>query len=183
MTTMTRNHLHDRISRLCTAAVLSASLLAGCSFGTRLETTPAMPTDAAGTYRLYLYGCHYPADTENMALLVDERAPYRFDLFVLDTSYRTRENRSGADALAEANTFVRCSTETVWKTVFRKIVDPAGKTIAFELKPLYDPLRMGMDEVLQSNYALTDGTVTVYIKRNPLLRREDGGNDSKGKGK
>jgi len=167
----------------CMVAVLAVTVLTGCSFGARLQTESALPTDMTSTYRLYLYGCHYPADTENLALLVDQSAPYRFDLFVLDTSYRTRENRSGPDALAEADAFIRCSTETIWLTTFRKIVDPAGKTIAFELKPLYDPLRMGMDEVLVTNYSLTDGTVTVFIRRNPLLRREDGGRESKGKDK
>lgn len=159
------------------AALLSAALLSGCSFGTPLRADSALPAEATGSYRLYLYGCHYAADIENMALLVDESAPYRFNLYVLNTSYRTQENRSGPDALSEANTFIRCSTETVWKTVFRRITDPAGRTIAFEVKPLYDPLRRGTDEVLVTNYALQDGTVTVYIRRNPLMRREDGGGD------
>jgi hypothetical protein len=42
---------------------------------------------------------------------------------------------------------------------------------------------MGLDEVLQTNYALKDGTVTVFIRRNPLMRREDGGNESRDRGK
>lgn len=183
MSTMPRNDLHDRLYGLCTTVLCAAILLAGCSAGTRLPTDIAKPADVTGTYHLYLYGCHYPADTEVMALLVDQSAPYRFELFVLDTSYQTRENRSGTDALSEANAFVRCSTEPVWLTAFRRIVDPAGKTIAFEMKPLYDPIRMGLDEVLQTNYTLRDGTVTVYIRRNPLLRREDGGSESKGRDK
>lgn len=180
MLTFMRNILRARACLLFTAVLLAGTMSAGCSFGTRLETASALPADAAGTYRLYLYGCHYPADIENMALLVDQSAPYRFDLFVLDTSYRIKQELSGPAALAEADAFIRCSTETLWLTVFRRILDPAGRTIAFELKPLYEPLRRGTDEVLQTNYSLKDGTVTVYIRRNPLLRREDGGGDSKG---
>ena len=168
---------------LCAAVVLAVTVLSGCSFGIPLRTDAALPADASGTYRLYLYGCHYAADIEDMALLVDESAPYRFDLFVLDTSYRVEEHLAGPDALAKANTFVRCSTERVWLTAFRRIIDPAGKTIAFELKPLYDPVRMGLDEVLVSNYTLKDGTVTVFIRRNPLMRREDGGSESRDRGK
>ena len=163
--------------------VLAVTVLSGCSYGTPLRTDVALPADATGTYRLYLYGCHYAADIEDMALLVDESSPYRFNLFVLNTSYRIEENLSGKDALAKADAFIRCSTERVWLTVFRRIVDPAGKTIAFELKPLYDPIRMGLDEVLVTNYALKDGIVTVYIRRNPLMRREDGGNESRDRGK
>jgi hypothetical protein len=164
------------------AAVLAVTILSGCSYGIPLRTDPALHADAKGSYRLYLYGCHYASDIEDMALLVDESAPYRFELFVLDTSYRIQENLPGPDALEKANEFIRCSTERVWLTSFRRIIDPAGKTIAFELKPLYDPVRMGLDEVLQTNYAVKDGTVTVFIRRNPLLRREDGGNESRGRG-
>ena len=173
------NNSRTRVRRclIFTAAVLAAIMLAGCSFGTRLQTDTALPADAAGTYRLYLYGCHFPDDLEIMALLVDQAAPYPFDLYVPDTSYRVNPDLSGPAALAEANTFIRCSHFDLWRTVFRRIVDPAGRTIAFELKPLYYPMQVGGDEVLLTNYTLKDGTVTVYIRLDPLLKRKNDDRD------
>jgi hypothetical protein len=153
--------------------ILVLTLLAGCSFGTRLQTDTALPGEVSGTYRLYLYGCRYPSDVEIMALLVDQTAPYRFDLFVPDDSYRIKENMPGTTALTEADTFIRCSHHTIWMTAFRKITDPAGKTIAFELKPLYFPLDVGAAEVLLTDYSLRNGTVRTYIRLDPVYERKE----------
>jgi hypothetical protein len=153
--------------------IIALALLAGCSFGTRLQTDTALPDEASGTYRLYLYGCRYPSDVEIMALLVDQTAPYRFDLFVPDDSYRIKEDMPGKAALTEADKFIRCSHHTVWMTAFRKVADPAGKTIAFELKPLYFPHDVGASEVLLTNYSLRNGTVTTYIRLDPVYERKE----------
>jgi hypothetical protein len=152
-------------------SILVLALLAGCSFGTRLQTDTALPDEVSGTYRLYLYGCRYPSDVEIMALLADQSAPYRFDLFVPDDSYRIKEDMPGKVALNEAETFIRCSHHTMWMTAFRRVVDPAGKTIAFELKPLYFPHDVGTAEVLLTNYSLRDDIVTTYIRLDPAYER------------
>jgi hypothetical protein len=153
------------------AGLLLLSLLCACTMGTRLETESAMPADAKGTYRLYLYGCRYPEDVEVMALLVDQTSPYPFDLYVLDTSYRVKQDLSGPAALAEAEKFIQCSLHDVWMTAFRRVIDPSGRTVAFEMKPLYFPHDVGKDEALLSSYSLKNGTVTVYLSLDPLVEK------------
>jgi hypothetical protein len=153
--------------------IIALALLAGCTFGTRLQTDAALPAEASGTYRLYLYGCRYPTDVEIMALLVDQTAPYRFDLFVPDDSYRIKEDLPGKAALTEADKFIRCSHHTLWTTAFRRIVDPAGRIIAFELKPLYFPHDVGVAEVLLTDYSLRNGTVRTYIRLDPVYERKE----------
>lgn len=147
-------------------------LLLACSAGSlRLSTGPARPADMAGTYRLYLYGCRSSADIENMALLVNESSPHRFRLFTLDTAYRVRHGLSGANALDEADRFIRCSIYDTGASVLRTVLDPDGNVAAFELKPLYLWSEMGKDEVLQTDYFLRNGTITVYITLDPQVER------------
>jgi len=165
--------LKNSFSRLLLIAVAVAASLLGtaCSIGTRITAVTAQPSDASGTYSLYLYGCRYADDVENMALLVDESAPYRIDLFVPDTGYRVKKGLSGRTAFAKAEAFVRCGIHDLWMTAFRKVADPSGRTIAFEVKPLYVPNDVGTDEALISSYVLRDDTVTVYLRLDPAVER------------
>lgn len=153
------------------AAVLLGVALGACAVGTRLDTGTARPNEVTGTFSVYLYGCRYPSDIETMALLVDQTTPYPFDLVVLPASYRTKTGLAGPDALSEAAAFVQCGIYATGAHVLRSISDPAGKTIAFEIKPLYPRLEMGAEEVLFSDYFLRDDRVRAYFKLNPQVER------------
>ena len=161
----------NRLSRTLVALLLASTALAACAASTGLQTPSATEADAAGTFRLYLYGCRYPHDIENFALLVDEQAPEQIELFVPATSFKVREHLSGPDALREAKAFFRCSSYDRGITVMRKVTGADGRTIAFELKPLYSPTDFGRDEVLRSTYFQSGGKVTVYLKLDPQVER------------
>jgi hypothetical protein len=153
------------------ALAAAFGLLVSCSAALHLATSAAVPGDITGTYRLYLYGCRFPDDIENMALMVNTAAPFRVNLFVPDTSYRVLENVAGPAALDEARKFISCSVHDTGRSVLRRIVDKNGNTIAFELKPLYSPMEMGTDEVLQTDYFLRNDVLTVGIKLDPTVER------------
>jgi hypothetical protein len=153
--------------------VMLFALLSGCTFGTRLDAVMAPVQEVSGTYRLYLYGCRYPDDAENLALLVDQSTPYRIELYVKPTSYKVRQDLPAADALAAAQKFIRCSQHEVWTTSFRRIADPEGRTIAFELEPRYYAWDVGAEEPLVTSYSLRNDTVTVYISPNPMLEHRE----------
>jgi hypothetical protein len=156
--------------RPCIAA-LALLVLASCAAGARLDTVAADPRDAEGTFTLYLHGCRYFNDIENMALLADSTAPYRFDLFASPTVYRTKTGVAGSDAVAEARAFFRCNINDTGRILMRRIVGPSGRTIAFELKPLYTSLEMGADEVLLSDYFLHGNEVRVHFRLDPDVER------------
>lgn len=143
------------------------AFLASCAAGTRLKTSAAVPENVSGTYRLYLYGCRYPDDVENLAVIIDESSPYRFELYVPETSYRTIEHVSGAEAIERADKFLRCTVRNVTGTRLQKIVDSGGRTIAFEMRPLYFPLEFGRDDILDVHYWLAGDYIRVYIKLDP----------------
>ncbi|HUL01263.1 MAG TPA: hypothetical protein VLX29_10485 [Nitrospirota bacterium] len=148
---------------ICLGVVLSLQACAG------MQLTPitANPSEISGTYTLILYGCHYPDDVQNMALLIDEKNEHPVDIYALDDMYKTKKGLTGSEALSEANKFITCSTHTVWQTVLRKIADDNNRTIGYELKPLYRTWEFGVPEVLFSSYSLKNGIVTAYIRLEP----------------
>ena len=145
--------------------------LAACSFGARLSTETALPADVQGTYTLYLHGCRYPADLENVVLLVDRSSPLRFELFARETAYRVRDGLPGDQALAEASRFIACSRFDIGMSALSRIIGPDGRTLGFELRPLYSPMEFGSYDVQLNSYVLRGDRVTVYIGLDPNIER------------
>ena len=160
-----------RPSLLMYAPLLLSLVLASCAPGTRLRTEAVREADIRGTFRLYLYGCRHPQDLETMALIVDEQVSEQFELYVSATSYRVREHVSAEEALRQAAAFFTCSIHDRGQTVMRRIVNASGRTLAYELKPLYERLEFGKDDVLLSTYSQTGSRVTVYLQLDPQIDR------------
>jgi hypothetical protein len=160
---------------VATLCLVAAWTLQAGAAGRQLAPKPADPAEIKGTYNLILYGCRYPDDLENMAILVNEDSPYPLEVYALDGMYKVKKGLPGPQALSEANTFLNCSAYTVWQTVLRSIPDGAGKTVGYELKPLYRSWEVRVPEPLLSSYTLKDGKVTAYIRLDPLLEDRDSG--------
>ena len=146
-------------------------VLGGCAVGPRLDTSVARAADVTGTFTVYLLGCRYPSDIETMALLVDQDGQYPVDIIAPPAAYRKTGPVTGREALATAVKFVQCGIYATGTHVLRGISDPAGKVIAFEVKPLYRPIEMGAEEVLSSDYFLRDGRVRAFFQLVPQVER------------
>ena len=79
--------------------VLSPFLLGSCSAGKYLRTELASPEEITGTYVLILYGARYSNDIENVAVLVREGGPYRFEVYAPEFDYKVQSNVPYKDAL------------------------------------------------------------------------------------
>jgi hypothetical protein len=149
--------------------------------GTHLKTAPARPQDVTGTYRLLLYGCRYPDDLENVAILEREGGPYPIEIYAAATRYKIKSGLTAIEALREAGKFVTCSVH-YQDSRMSGISDPAGALIGYEVRPLYSPIRFGMYDVLNIQYVMRDGKVVVYIKLDPMVEmelRDEGGRDDR----
>ena len=137
-----------------------------------------------GTFTILLYGCRYPDDIENVAILDKEGDPYTFEIYAPGFSYKVKTGLSAEEALSEADRFLRCSFYYEHSRLNR-IFDQAGNPIGYELRPLYSPIRFGQYDVLDIHYTIRDSTVIVYIKLDPsverALEREGGPEDRDGK--
>jgi hypothetical protein len=155
------------------AGILVISLLlVSCATGIQLRTITADPTEVKGTYTLLLYGCHYPAQIQDVAILVDETSRHPVEIFDLATSYTVKKGVPAGQALVEADRFVRCSANRIWRTELRKILDEAGGTIGYEIRPLYLPLQFAPAGVIEVSYALHKDTVRAYIRLNPDVEKQ-----------
>jgi len=155
-------------NRFIMRAVMCFALTAlSCLTGRQLSMEPANASVISGTYSVMLYGCKYPDDRENVAIMVNEAGPYPLELYVPDFMYVVKRGLSARQALAEANRFIRCSFHDVWSTQLLRIPDEKGGTIAYEMQPLYSPLEFGSAEVVLSSYVLKQGKVVVYFFINP----------------
>lgn len=151
------------------ALLLMAIALQSCMTGMQLSTTSADRTRISGTYTLLLYGCHYPDQIENVAILVDENGRYPVEIYDLDTSFKVKKGVSAQQAIMEAEAFVRCSFHSVWQTQVSAIVDDRGGSLGYEFRPLYAVTEFGMPDVLLISYSLKEGKVRAFIRKNPEL--------------
>ncbi len=160
------------------SALLLLSIMLSCMTGMQLSTTATDRTRISGTYTLLLYGCHYPDQIENVAILVDENSKYPLEIYDLDTSYTVKKGVPAQQAITEADTFVRCSSHTTWQTQITRIPDDIGGTVGYEVRPLYVPTEFGTPDVLLISYSLKDGQIRAYIRKSPAAedRYGDGRN-------
>ncbi len=146
-----------------------------CVAGQRLVTEGTDPAGIGGSYTLMLYGCKYPDDIENAAILVDDPSPYPLDIFSLPSMYSVQRGLPAQEALAKANKFLRCTFHTVVETRVRRIVDDRGGIIGYDMRPGYLPYDIGSTDPLLITYTLKEGKVTAYIRLSPDVRRRDEG--------
>lgn len=161
---------NKKIFRAAVFLILAAAL-AGCMAGKQLTASAAEPTAITGTYTLLLYGCHYPDDAANVAFLVSDSSKYPFEIYDLDTSYKTKKGVPAQEALREADSFLRCTSYRLWQTQLQRIPDDSGGTVGYEVRPLYLPYEFGQPDILRISYSLRDGKVRTYIKLDPDVER------------
>ncbi len=161
------------LRRLAFFAILLLSLsMSSCvTAGNHLRTMEAKPSEVTGTYTLFLYGCRYADDLENVAILDKEGGPYTMEIFAPDYRYKVKTGLSAEDALRQAEQFVKCSVH-YQQTRFSKIPDAEGNIIGYEARALYSPIRFGMYDVLNIQYVKDGKKIVVYIKLDPNVEEE-----------
>ncbi len=140
--------------------------------GKSLTTEEVTSMDTSGTFSLILYGGRFYRDVESLALLDLEGDGYTLDPYVPDFDYRVETGLSAKEALDRAERFLSAQY-AFRRTILSKILDGNGKTIGYELRPLYDPLTFGITDVLDVDYVLQkDGKVRVYIRLAPSVESQ-----------
>ena len=162
--------MRKSVSRVLVAIVFLIIAAAGysCSPGRYLRTEKASPKELSGAYTLILYGGNYMNDLETFAVLAQEGTGYSFSVFAPDFDYRVIKHVPAGAAFERANKFVG-SHPDFWKVSMAGIIDNAGETIGYEVKPLYYPHVFGRSDLFDLYYKKSDGKVIVYIRTNPAF--------------
>ncbi len=142
--------------------VLLLTALNSCAAARYLKTEEAKAEEAAGTYTLFLHGCRFSDDIMNVAILGKEGTPYIFEIYAPEFDYKIKRGIPGKEALTEGEKFVACHY-SFQRSDLRKILDAGGKTIGYEVRPLYSPLDFGYSDILDVDYVIQDSKVVVRI--------------------
>jgi len=136
-----------------------------------LKTEAANAAEVQGTFTLLLYGSSSPNDLANIAILDREGDPYSFEIYAPDFSYTVRAGLNAAQALQEAERFVRRNIQSE-RSRLHRILSPAGAGIGFELRPLYSAATFGRDDILDVRYSIKDRKIVVRIELDPSIDRQ-----------
>lgn len=145
------------------------------AFGGSLRTEAATAPDTR-TYTLILFGNRYFKDIENVAFLDVEGDGYLLEPYAPEFDYRVIKNLSAREAIEKAERFVS-SHYDFWHSELSRILDNSGKTLGYELRPLYRPLAFGIVDVMDIDYALKGDRVRIYIHLKPKIDRHIFGGD------
>jgi hypothetical protein len=159
------------------AIVLSMTLFSGMpAEGKSLAAKGAHASDVQGPFTLIYYGGRYAMDVEAVAFLDLEGDSYTFDPFAPEFDYSVEKGVSGKEALERSEKFLS-GHFAFMRTQLGRILDESGRTIGFEVRPLYRPLAFGTDDVMYIDYSLKDGKVRIYIRLKPEVERQLFGGD------
>lgn len=140
-----------------------------CAYERYLRTDLAGPGELAGNYTLLLYGARHSDDVANVAILDKEGDPYTFEIYAPEYDYSVKKGMPAIEALEDAKTHVRYHNNFS-RSRLSKIIDKAGNTIGYELRPLYHAFHLGQSDVLYIDHRVKDSKVitTIRVKDNVL---------------
>ncbi len=148
------------------AATFFVFSLASNASAAGLKTRLADRSEVQGTFTLMLYGGVSASDPENVAILKPESDGHAFEIAARGIDYKVVKGLSAEAALAEAEKFLGSNIDSE-QTQLVKIMSADGAILGFEVKSLYDPLRFGTPDVVDTHYTLKGNTVRAWINIDP----------------
>jgi len=145
--------------------------------GGALRTQLAGNPGITGTCTVILYGAHYYNNIATVALIIPDGGKYLFDIYSPDYNYRSIKKVAGADAFEMARKFVSWHPDFI-RSQTSEVLDNDGHVIAYEVRPLYNRVAFGMNDVMYVNYFLErDNKVVVHINLNEGVEKVFMGDD------
>ncbi len=164
------------MKKIILVTVVCISLVAGVfsaayAMGKPLTTEKAQMSEVTGNFTVILYGGRYYKDIETVAFLVPERSLYPFEPYAPEFDYRVVKGAGAKDAFEIAEQFVGAHYAFL-RSLVSRIVDENGRLVGYEVRPLYNPLAFGVEDVLDISYSITNGRVRAYVSLKPEIDRQ-----------
>jgi hypothetical protein len=157
MKSINSGHIASLIIIMLFVAALS------CSPGQYLRTEINSTGDISGNITLILYRGAGPM---KVAVFDIEGDDYSFEMYGSKHNYVV-ENRVPAEiALTEAMQFIDSQRHRM-----KKVLDEKGSIIGYELRPLYNSLRYGSQDILDVSYRIADNKVIVTVEYKHSIRQ------------
>jgi hypothetical protein len=140
-----------------------ALTITSCTGGKILRTEPSTVESLSGIFNVIFY---YNQDYEGLKqVVILDVADDDHTIALYEPGYfiRTVKHMNGDDAIINAVKFLEGHPNYMNYKIL-KIVDQAGNTVGFEVRPLYLPEMYGISDVMDNYYILQDdGTITAII--------------------
>ena len=127
----------------------------------KLELTDL--SEIKGTFTVILYGTARFEGLETTTFLDIEGDEYTFEPYASEFEFKTEKGLQTTEAVKIAEKFVS-SHPNFSRLQWAKILDNNGKTIGYELKPLYHPLSYGMSDVTIVTYYQKNGKIEIRVR-------------------
>jgi hypothetical protein len=148
------------IAPLIIISLLVAAL--SCAPGQYLRTEINTSGDISGNFTLILYG---GAGPKKVAVFDIEGDYYAFEMYGSKHNYVVEKGMPAEMALKEAVRFIHGQRNRM-----SKIIDDKGNIIGYELRPFYNTLRYGSQDILDVAYRVTDNKVLVTVEIKDSIR-------------
>jgi hypothetical protein len=163
---------------------LLSLILAGCAtYSGSLRTQQAKAIDPSDTYTVIRVGGNSFEDYMTFALIVPESGKYRFEIFKPDFDYRSSKGLTAKRALDMAIAFVSAQPSFAYSQT-NSIIGPDGSVIGYEVRPLYQQILFGQQDILITGYFPKDNNVIeVRVDVDDAVKRRDRGDDRRQRGR
>lgn len=135
-----------------------------------LRTEEAKEADVQGVFTLILYGARDINDVEALVILDLEGDQYTIEPYALAFDYKVQRGLSAKTALNKAYKLISYHNAFL-RLQLSRIIGAKGKTIGYEVRPLYMPFVFGRSDVLEVYYSLKADKVKVNIRIIPSIER------------
>jgi hypothetical protein len=165
------------------AAILLLFVFASSALARGVSVDKADASELSGNYTVIGYGCEAASEAPSLAILKKEGTPYDFEVStqpaffwgsLTETGTRQITGVPAVQALARAEKFVKCNPDVI-DTEINKITDAEGRVLAYEVRPLYSPLRYGNAGLFSTSYRIEENEILASVGVNPLATTNEWG--------
>ncbi|MBZ0157126.1 MAG: hypothetical protein K8I29_13050 [Alphaproteobacteria bacterium] len=135
-----------------------------------IRTEDTHPEEVRGTFSLLLYSGSHGEGLGRIAFLDSEEDRHPFEMYAPAFEYSIIKGIPGPEALARAEGFVG-RHNAFSRSQLSKITDEYGRTLGFEVRPLYLPLVYGSADVLWVHYRQEGNRVIIRVQLIPSIER------------
>jgi hypothetical protein len=159
--------MKTNIGKVIAAILITLVLFLVCSCaggGSGLRTQEVTdPAGISGRYTLILFNDPAYIGLRTVGFLSAEGSGYTITPYVSSDMYTSTPGMSGQEALQAAVSFVQ-KNPSFTRAVVSGILDPSGRTIGYEVRPMFSPIDYGAEDVMSITYMLKGpGTVEAHV--------------------
>jgi hypothetical protein len=142
-----------------------------------LTTERAYEPDIKGKFTIIFYGYNYADDLETAVFFDIEGDGFTFEPYARDYDFQIAKGIDASLGLKEAKWFVSRHTSFI-SSRMRKILDPNGTVIGYEMRPIYHITTYGRSDMIDIYYRIADAKIIITVDIKDFYKKRKFRSDS-----